>query len=442
MEAPIVRLKTDTKTRWLFVIFIIIASFVFSGCDNGSLGAKYGVITGYVLNVDNNQPVPEVLVKAKGTLNSGVEHKSTYTAGDGSFVISNVKKGSWEVNIEKYGYTLASDSEEVEGRTVEVNIGETVSVSVIKIFKTEKLTRGTLKGYPVDAITGRPVTNFTVTQATPYNQRKSKTFETAVDFRDTGWTNLDGGEHDYTITARNYKEFSTADGDNPKPVSIGASPVNLGTIYLEPLTVDISGSLRLPGYVLDSDSQNISIWAEASGRRVASYSTSAGDADNFNGSLNFTLEEVPVTAGSVSVKCKVRGYEIVNLKTALPISAANPGGIIAIGETDYINNISPITRDVRIVLRSSKPEDGDPGSFRPGNTASVYIQQGGETTSTNVNVVSGTYYAEAYVANVITGYPIVAMAQNTTLGFHSIESEPTIIPEDGTSAFTIFLEFQ
>lgn len=434
------RLKTDTKARWLFVMFIIIASFVFSGCDNGSLGAKYGVITGYVLNVDNNQPVPEVLIKAKGTLNSGVEHKSTYTAGDGSFTIPNVKKGSWEVDIEKYGYILATDSADVGLRTVEVNIGETVSVSVIKVYKTEILTRGTLKAYPVDAVTGRPITNFTVTQATPYNQRKSKFFESAADFRDTGWTNLDGGEHEYVITARNYKDFSTAEGENAKPVSIGPAPANLGTIYLEPLTVDISGSLRLPGYVLDAESQNISIWAEASGKRVASYTTTGGDSDAFNGSLNFTLTGVPVTAGSVTVKSKVRGYEIVNLKSALAISAANPGGTIAIGETDYIRNITPITRDVRVVLRSTKPDDGDEGSFRPGSTAEIFIKQGGETTSTKVTVQSNSYYAEGHVGNVITGYPLVIMAQNTSEGYYSVESEPTVIPEDGTSVFTIFLQ--
>lgn len=435
------RLKTDTKTRWLFVFFIVIASFVFSGCDNGSLGAKYGVITGYVLNVDTNQPVSEVLVKAKGSLTSGVEHKSTYTEGDGSFIISNVKKGSWEVSIEKYGYVLATESAEIEPRTVEVNIGETVSVSVIKAYKTEVLVKGTLKGYPVDAVTGRPITNFTVTQATPYNQRKSKLFETAADFRDTGWTNLDGGAHEYTITAQNYKDYSTAQGDTPKNVSIGASPVNLGTIYLEPLTVDISGSLRLPGYVLDAETQNISIWAEASGKRVASYTTTGGDSDSYNGSLNFTLAGVPVTAGSVTVKAKVRGYEIVNLKSALAISSANPGGTIAIGETDYIRNISPIARDVRVVLNSTKPDDGDLGSFIPGDVAEIFIKQGGENTSTKVTVQSGSYYAEAYVGSVITGYPIVVMAQNTSRGYYSVESEPVVIPEDGTSVYTIFLTF-
>ncbi len=235
-----------------------------------------------------------------------------------------------------------NDSAEIAHRTVEVNNGETVSAPVIKLHKTEQLVRGVLKGYPVDAVTGRPLSKFTVTQATPYNQRKSKTFETAADFRDSGWTNLDGGDHHYTITAPNYKEFTTAGEDgNGKQISIGAAAANMGTIYVEPLTVAISGALKLPGYVLDAESQNIAIWAEAAGKRVASFTTTAAEGDFFNGSLNFTLDKVPVTAGSVAVKCKVRGYDIVNLQSTLAITSANPGGTIAIGETDFINNIAP-----------------------------------------------------------------------------------------------------
>lgn len=443
MEAPMVKRKTNTKGRWLIIAFMAIASLIFTGCDNGSLGLKSGSITGYILNVDTNQPVSEVLVTAKGTVSGGTENRSTYTTGDGSFVLADLKKGSWAINVEKFGFIIATDSAEIAHRTVEVNNGETVSAPVIKLHKTEQLVRGVLKGYPVDAVTGRPLSKFTVTQATPYNQRKSKTFETAADFRDSGWTNLDGGDHHYTITAPNYKEYSTAGDDgNGKQISIGAAAANMGTIYVEPLTVSISGALKLPGYVLDAENQNIAIWAEAAGKRVASFTTTAAEGDFFNGSLNFTLDKVPVTAGSVAVKCKVRGYDIVNLQSTLAITSANPGGTIAIGETDFINNVTPITRDVRVVLRSTKPDDGEPGTFVPGNVAKIYVKQGGETTSTNVTVVSSSYYAEAYISNVITGYPLVIQAQNITQGYYSVESDPVTIPEDGTSAFTVFLQLQ
>ncbi|MFA6748981.1 MAG: carboxypeptidase-like regulatory domain-containing protein, partial [Candidatus Riflebacteria bacterium] len=177
-----VKRKTNTKGRWLIIAFMAIASLIFTGCDNGSLGLKSGSITGYILNVDTNQPVSEVLVTAKGTVSGGTENRSTYTTGDGSFVLADLKKGSWAINVEKFGFIIATDSAEIAHRTVEVNNGETVSAPVIKLHKTELLVRGVLKGYPVDAVTGRPLSKFTVTQATPYNQRKSKTFETAADF--------------------------------------------------------------------------------------------------------------------------------------------------------------------------------------------------------------------------------------------------------------------
>ncbi|MCK9457709.1 MAG: hypothetical protein M0R31_10500, partial [Candidatus Riflebacteria bacterium] len=61
-----VKRKTNTKGRWLIIAFMAIASLIFTGCDNGSLGLKSGSITGYILNVDTNQPVSEVLVTAKG----------------------------------------------------------------------------------------------------------------------------------------------------------------------------------------------------------------------------------------------------------------------------------------------------------------------------------------------------------------------------------------
>ncbi|MFA6749793.1 MAG: hypothetical protein WCS82_07940, partial [Candidatus Riflebacteria bacterium] len=83
-----------------------------------------------------------------------------------------------------------------------------------------------------------------------------------------------------------------------------------------------------------------------------------------------------------------------------------------------------------------------PGTFVPGNVAKIYVKQGGETTSTNVTVVSNSYYAEAYISNVITGYPLVIQAQNITQGYYSVESDPVTIPEDGTSAFTVFLQLQ
>ena len=250
------RTQIILKHRWLMLLVLAVVSIVFTGCNNGSLGVKTGAICGYVIDDDTNQPISDVLVR--GTM-SGTENKSTYTTGDGSFAFGDVSKGTWTITVEKANYEVATDSKNL---TASINNGETYTMQPIKMVKTGKSSKGTLRGYPIDAITGRAITNFTVTQETPYNERRSKTFDTATDFRDTGWTGLEGGVHDYKITANNYEAFSTTK-DNPNGISIGKSVVDLGTIKIQPLTVTISGTFRnVPGYILSETEKSIVVWAK------------------------------------------------------------------------------------------------------------------------------------------------------------------------------------
>lgn len=442
-----VKLQTTAKGRWLLLIVLSLASIVFTGCEKGSLGIQAGTITGYVINSANNQPIPDVLVRADGTVAGGHETKNAYTGGDGSFLLTDLTKGTWAINVEKFGYALVSseatgtDTAAIVAATVNVNNGETVSAPVIKMGKTETLVKGVLKGYPIDMITGRPLRNFTVTQTEPYAQRKSKLFENAEDFRDIGWSGLEGGNHHYTISCNNYTEHSTA-ANGGQPISIGASPVNLGVVKIAPLTVSIAGALRnLPGYILDSTNRDIVIWAEAAGKVVASY-TDTGSQGSYKGSIAYILADVPVSAGSVAVKCKIRGYDVKTINAAVSLASNMPGGVVAGVDLDF-ENVEPIRRDFRVVITSTAPNDsGDPGSFKPGDVARIYIRQGGKDIVPYVDVVSVNYRAEAYFSGVITGYPLNVLGVSLTSGFYQAESDNITVQEDGNSAYTVTLQLK
>lgn len=437
-----VRQQTTAKGRWLLLIVLSLASIVFTGCEKGSLGIKGGSINGYVINASNNQPIPDVMVRGDSDTH---ENAKAYTGGDGSFVMSDLTKGAWGLYVEKYGYTLVSpdatgtQTANIVAATVNVANGETVTAPVIKMEKTAELVKGVLKGYPIDAVTGRPLTNFTVTQTHPYNQRKSKLFETAADFRDIGWSGLEGGDHHYTITANNYVEYSTSAGEGGAEnyISIGASAVNMGTIKVEPLKVSIAGTLRnLPGYVLEVSAaeRDMVIWAEAAGKVVATFTDTAVEGA-YKGSINYKLDEIPVSAGSVAVKCKIRGYDLQTINQAVSLASNMPGGTIAGIDIDFAN-VEPIRRDLRVVVISTKPEDSKPASFKPGQTARVYLRQGGKDIVPYIDVVCVNYRAEAYFSGVITGYNLNVYAVNMSQGYYYVLSDDFKVQEDGNSAFT------
>ena len=437
-----------TKTqrgRWLLLIVLSLASIVFTGCEKGSLGVKGGTAIGYIINSDDNKPISDVLVRA--SQGEGGKSMTTYTAGDGKYSFHDLSEGSWNFNVEKYGYALigggsdgnSSDTTNLVATTVAIKNGQTVTNPIIKMAKTESLYKGTLKGYPIDAVTGRPLRNFTVNQMTPYSQRKSKLFETAEDFRDSGWSGLKGGNHHYTISCQNYQEYSTAgeDGSGPE-ISIGPSAVDLGVIKLEPHKVSVSGALRnLPGYILGADSKDILIWAESAGKMVASSSPDTA----LQGSVVYTISEIPVTVGAVSIKCKVRGYDVHTINTSVSLPNNIPGGTIAGIDADF-HNIDPIRRDLRVVVTGTKPEDGTPSSFSPGEIARVYIKQGGKDIVPYVDVVSVNYKAEAYITGVITGYPIEIIVINQNNGFYKVTSEPFTVEEDGNTTYTTEVQLE
>lgn len=444
-----VKTKTIIKHRFIMLFVLALASILFTGCDKGSLGVKTGAIQGYVIDSDTNQPISEVLIRAEGYVNGGrsTENKTAYTDGDGSFILGNVSKGSWSIYVEKYGYELVGgetswwSGESAAKQNIEVNNGETVVLTPIKMGKTASGTKGILKGYPIDALTGRPLTNFTITQETPANQRKTKTFDSAATFRDTGWTGLEGGEHTYTITCNNYQPqslslptegSSSSWSSSGNAITIGKSPVDLGTIVMQPLTVDISGTLRnVPGYILDNP--NIIVWAESAGKAVASYTEVTGDAGK--GTIIYTISGVPVTAGSVSIKCKIKGYDLITINSSVGIASANPGGTIAGIDLD-LSTQEPIKADLRVIVLSSEPDDDGKCSFPPSHVARVYVKAGGNDIVPYADVTSVNYGGEVTISGVITGYPINVIAVNQNLKYYTGKEENITIPE-GTDIYPI-----
>ncbi len=426
-----------SKMRWFLLAALTLSSIVFTGCEKGSLGVKNGCITGYVLDDSTNLPIPDVLLRGEGD-----QHiiREGMTGGDGAYIISEVAKGPWQIRATKFGYIATPTDIVTNGVSATVENGATVNAPVIRMAKTDEAVKGVLKGYPVDAITGAPLTNFTITQISPAKQKK---FETAQDFKESGWSGLEGGEHSYKLTCDNYNPLTlpiTADGA-AATLKISKTPYDLGVIKVDPLKVSITGTLRnLPGYILGTDKDqafNGIIWAEAAGRVVAS-SSAAGDAGGgaFNGTVIYTIADVPVTAGTVAIKCKLRGYDVITINPSVAIPAARPSGSIA-GIDCNFESIEPIKRDIRVIVTGTKPAGDDPGSFRPGQRARVYIQEGGKDLVPYVDVIcTDGFYAEAYFSQVEAGWEVTIMAVNLTEGYYTGKKEKVRILEDGGTVYT------
>ncbi|NLI75132.1 MAG: hypothetical protein GX442_01665 [Candidatus Riflebacteria bacterium] len=197
--------------------------------------------------------------------------------------------------------------------------------------------------------------------------------------------------------------------------------------------VAIHGVLRnLPGYILDTPgfAGGFVIWAEAQGRVVAT------DTE-LQGTTAWLLKGVPSTAGTVVIKAKIRGYDLLTLHPGLVINPAQPGGTIGGIDVDF-HQMSPISRDVRLVVQSSAPAGGAGMSFPNGARARVTCQQ----TGASVDVVSANGMAEAYLSDIPTGWNMQFLAVNLDQGYHWGQLGPKIIPEDGGSAYTDLIQMK
>ncbi len=419
--------------RWLLFVGLALSSILLTGCEKGSLGVKNGTATGYVFETITNKPIVDVLITGEHQQRN--ISKTATTGANGQYYLSNLEPGTWRIKPTKPGYFFLVGSLTVDYVTATIENGETVMAPVMTMVKNIAYSKGTLKGYPVDAVTGNPIQNFTVKQTSPDEQIKSKLFEMANDFKEGGWTGLEGGDHTYLITAANYLPYATG------PIKITNTPTDLGLIKMTPETVSISGTLRnLPGYVLGQqpgqtpDFPNWTFWAESAGRVVATMSSNA--ADTFKGNVVYTIQNVPVTVGAVAIKCKIRGYDLITINPAVNIPAQRPSGIIGGIDGDFAN-IEPIRRDLRVVLQSVPPKPDTPATILDGEVVRVYVKQGGKDVVPYVDVVGQNYTAEAYFSGLPAGYPLEVLAVNQNRGYNSGGKANFILQEDGNTVFTI-----
>ncbi|HOY68031.1 MAG TPA: hypothetical protein PLP29_14170 [Candidatus Ozemobacteraceae bacterium] len=424
------------KTRWLLLVALALSSLVITGCEKGSLGVKSGTVEGYVLESTKYTPVADVLLRAT---NAKYGTRSVNTGGDGRYVLTdmNPDEGDWTLEATKYGYFVDKASGTSEAGTVVVKVtnGETVQAPTILMGKSTTSERGTLRGYPIDAVIGKPVQNFTVTQIDP---ARTKTFETSQDFKESGWTSLEGGERTYKINCDNYDVHTIG------PIQLTKSGYDLGVIQLNPLRVSISGTLRnVPGYIYgngaDANFTGV-IWAESAGRVVATGTAGTGGG-TFQGTVVYTLPNIPITAGTVAVKMKIRGYDTITINSSVSLPSQRPGGTIGGIDIDF-NNIEPIKRDLRVVVRGKAPSGQEASTLENGETVRVYIKQGGKDLVPYVDVVGSNYMAEAYFSGVITGYEIDILAVNLTRGYIKGEETGLKVSEDSSSIFTTELQLE
>jgi len=189
--------------------------------------------------------------------------------------------------------------------------------------------------------------------------------------------------------------------------------------------IQIHGVMRnLPGYILNVSDfiSRFKVWAEAGGRVVATET-------ELMGTTAYTLKGVPVAAGTIVIKAKIRGYDLLTLHPGVIINASQPVGTIAGIDVDF-HNLNPILRNVRLVIRSKF--DPDKPSFPNGNRARVYAKETGQS----VEVVSSNGLAEAVLSDIPTGWPLNFLAVNLDQGYFSGQLGPVTIPENGGTVYT------
>ncbi|MFZ2957794.1 MAG: carboxypeptidase-like regulatory domain-containing protein [Candidatus Ozemobacteraceae bacterium] len=444
--------KSAGRGRWLLFTILALASIAITGCEKGSLGVKDGALQGIVLDASkNNVPIADAYVTARSEANITRE---TLTGGDGVYSIS-VPSGehTWAISVTKIGYATYG-VEDASGAVILpkdliVGNGETVQVPLIRLAKTGETVRGSLRGYPIDVITGVPLQTFTITQIEP---ARYKTFDTAQEFKENGWGGLEGGNHQYKITCENYVDYLTAGSgeaatDEKPAVTITASPYNLGIIRMTPLSVSVQGTLRnLPGYVLSAwgDAKCV-IWAESAGKVVAtatllSDTPSTGGGTGAQGNVVYILAGVPSTVGNIAVKCKLRGYDLITINPSVSIPKQRPSGTIAGIDANFAN-IDPLRRDLRVIMTGTKPQltavPPEYSSIEDGEIIRTYIRQGGKDIVPYVDAVGHNYIAEAYFTGVITGYKLDIFGINQQVGYCYGDEPDLTIPENGNSVFTV-----
>lgn len=439
--------KPIFKHRLALFALIIAATFMLSGCQNGSLGAKDGSVYGKVTYGTKDYPLANVLIRVQNRGGNDAIIAYGTTKEDGTFYIPNLQPSTWEVFVDAKGYNFADNGEPANMARVEevvLESGCSVAVKPIRLVKTSSLLTGTLRAYIVDAATSAPINGFTVSQITPADQQKNKYFESAEDFRTVGWTGLEGGKHHYRIDAPRYVPFYTSaalseenahlvvpDTGADGGLEISNVPLYFGTVYLKPMKAQLSGLIKnLPGHVVKGvadGSASAEIWAEAGGQRIVGRVALGGDI--VSGVLSYTVPDIPVTARNIKLTVSLKGYPPVVIADSITIPRTADGGTHKIEDFDF-STVTPITGYLVVEVASTKPEDDDPGTFPPGHVAEVIINGNWKDVGT-YKVVSGNYYGTVTIPDIMTEYPVSVLVTNKNKGYVSGREDDVIIDQSG-----------
>ena len=120
--------------RYKYLIFLVLASLVITGCTGGGGSPGYGGIEGYVRYAGTNVPVANALVE--------IGNRFDYTDTDGFFRVTNLPARTYTLTIEHPGIR-----DRVHGQTVTIPAGGTNRLTVLVQPKETSPTTGDVGGW-------------------------------------------------------------------------------------------------------------------------------------------------------------------------------------------------------------------------------------------------------------------------------------------------------
>lgn len=460
-------LRKRALPQSLFLFLIAFIAFAITGCG-GDAGAQNGQVEGFVVDSEDNSPVANVLVLAeKGTGDTTIT-RQTLTDGTGHYIITDVPPGVWTVGFQKLGYTTVTNNAvsqiPQEGEAAAVNApslpsnsqptanvfaavienGETVTLPAAQMYNNHTLDRYTIRADVRDEVLGTAVDNFTVV----VNGRHRKTF-TNAQFKSTGFTGLaptSEGKFTIQIEHESYvtKKWTDADG-NTSFSAQGNSIINLGNFPLDPLRVDIRGSIDPEGFVhsvtdsgwvqaADMLPENFPVIVRWDGRVLSRNADAGGATANVayvQNSTEFVVTGIPVTAQTVTVRVDGKGY-------------VKPGNEVTVSLASAIQNgatLDTVRQNPTVLISTPIPLTAIRKSVTVGvadtlqANSRIQINARG-VNSTTQQTVTNTGYVEDVLTNIPTYWPIVFTAVDLS-GTMTAKEKTVHISESETNPYVL-----
>jgi hypothetical protein len=391
------------------LLAFLILMLALAGCEKGTLGAKGGSVSGYILDSRTLAGVQGVSVVA--ATGNGDTKATKYTTSDskGNFYFGDMRAGEWQFSLDKVGYVPIIENATNTPRIVVVN-NEHKQLPEIRFVQSYSniniLVRGSLK----DAITGTPITLGTaqfIFGTKVYNNEIPTRFESGFMAPATE------GDIQVTIKVTNYDTYTTT-------LAPGATDRDLGIILLRPVSYKIIGVWKdLPSWVTTATNNSAKVFAYAQNRVIATGTANMAEA-------SFELSGIPM-GQSVTIEAEVRGYRMNSPVLVTPNS--NFQGTMY-QTLSLKNNFTAILRDVRLLVYSTSITSND----RVGG----YCNETGTEWPVRNVTRSDEQVVDLGVNQVPTGYALSFSGYNIDDG--RIGQSTTIISDDGPQAQVVRIQ--